>query len=103
MIESMQKRTSAREQREKRRKERNQAKTYSVDSGIQDTMAGDLTSSQIFEGRVIIVLLSVFALCILEGLVLAASVRFSIWLSTWALYALCFNWALHVHGFAISL
>ena len=71
----MQRRTSAREQREARRRQRKANQSYQVDSSIQDTMSGELTGAQIFEGRIIVVLLSVFALSILEGLALAGSVR----------------------------
>ena len=58
-----------------RRKEARQGKSYGVDKGLQEAMSGKPTDSQEFEGRVIIVLVSVFLLCILEGLALAASVR----------------------------
>jgi hypothetical protein len=51
---------------------------FQVNAPVRDATSGkDLTEAQIFEGRVVLALFFIFTVCLVEGLVVGASVRTS--------------------------
>ena len=49
---------------------------FQVDSSVRNALqGGQLTDAQVLEGRIIVVLTTIFATCILEGIIVGASVR----------------------------
>lgn len=72
----MQKRTSAKEARAAKRKAQAADKPFQVDAPVRDAIAsGALSEAQVFEGQIITLLVTVFSLCLIEGLLIGASVR----------------------------
>jgi hypothetical protein len=72
----LQRRKSAKEARAERKKARTGPAPFQVDSSLSEAMSsGKLTEAQVFEGQALTVLGTLFALSILEGSIIAASVR----------------------------
>jgi hypothetical protein len=73
----LQKRKSLKAQRAAKKAARQGERPFQVDSSVREALEGaNLTENQVFEGRAILILGLIFSVCVLEGIIVAASVCF---------------------------